>query len=108
MILELSILTFNIWCANIKINKIKISIKKRFTIISRGIPIVSKDRQIRVDAIGKRLAESSYDVVSLQEVWSTDDFEQIRERTKYVLPYSHYFHRYYWQNKNKLRLFYHH
>ncbi|XP_037050565.1 putative neutral sphingomyelinase [Bradysia coprophila] len=69
-IVELSILTLNIW----------------------GIPFISKDRSLRVNAISKQLADGDYDVVSLQEVWSNDDFEYIRKVTQKSLPFSHYFH----------------
>lgn len=61
---------------------------------SRGIPFISKDRDVRVAAIAEELSGGAYDVVSLQEVWSLDDFDLIRQRTIDVLPYSHYFHRF--------------
>lgn len=54
---------------------------------------MSKDRQERVEAIGTELAKGNFDVVSLQEVWTTDDYEYLRARAHDVLPYSHYFHR---------------
>lgn len=44
-------------------------------------------------AIAEELSTGAYDVVSLQEVWSTHDFDLIRGRTSDVLPYAHYFHR---------------
>lgn len=59
----------------------------------RGIPLISKDRDIRIQAIGDELANGNYDVVSLQEVWCKNDFEKLHERTKDVLKYSHYFYR---------------
>ncbi|KAJ6646463.1 putative neutral sphingomyelinase [Pseudolycoriella hygida] len=69
-VIELSILTLNIW----------------------GIPLISKDRNLRVAAIGMEIAKGDYDVVSLQEVWSNDDFEYIRRVAQKTLPFSHYFH----------------
>uniref|UniRef100_A0A182J841 sphingomyelin phosphodiesterase n=1 Tax=Anopheles atroparvus TaxID=41427 RepID=A0A182J841_ANOAO len=68
--MELSILTLNIW----------------------GIPYVSKDREIRVKAIGDVLASGNYDVVSLQEVWSESDYQYLRQRVENVLPFCHYFY----------------
>ncbi|XP_055638499.1 putative neutral sphingomyelinase [Toxorhynchites rutilus septentrionalis] len=70
MTLQLSILTLNIW----------------------GIPYVSKDRTVRVDAIGDVLASGKYDVVSLQEVWSDSDYQTLRKRAEAVLPFAHYFY----------------
>lgn len=59
----------------------------------RGIPLVSHDRNVRIAAIGCLLAGGDYDLVSLQEVWSEDNYHTIRDRVKEVLPYSHYFYR---------------
>lgn len=70
MALELSILTLNIW----------------------GIPYVSKDRAIRVEAIGDVLASGNYDIVSLQEVWSDSDYQYLKKRVEGVLPFAHYFY----------------
>ncbi|XP_018327472.1 putative neutral sphingomyelinase [Agrilus planipennis] len=65
---------------------------KVFTLNCWGIPIVSKDRKIRIPAIAEFLASGPYDFVCLQEVWSTADFELIRKKVEYTLPYSHYFY----------------
>ncbi|KAH8418268.1 hypothetical protein KR222_007642 [Zaprionus bogoriensis] len=70
LLLELKILTLNIW----------------------GIPYVSSDRAPRIEAICKELSSAQYDIVSLQEVWSQQDSEQLQQGTSSVLPYSHYFH----------------
>ncbi|XP_052865505.1 putative neutral sphingomyelinase isoform X1 [Anopheles cruzii] len=70
MAMELSILTLNIW----------------------GIPYVSKDREVRVKAIGDVLASGNYDLVSLQEVWSDSDYQYLRQRVENVLPFCHYFY----------------
>ncbi|XP_017862993.1 PREDICTED: putative neutral sphingomyelinase [Drosophila arizonae] len=70
LLLELKILTLNIW----------------------GIPLVSSNRAPRIEAISKELSSGQYDIVSLQEVWSQHDSEQLQQGTASVLPYSHYFH----------------
>lgn len=66
----MSILTLNIW----------------------GIPYVSKDRTVRVEAIGDVLASGNYDIVSLQEVWSDSDYQYLKKRVEGVLPFAHYFY----------------
>lgn len=65
---------------------------KSLIIHFRGIPLVSADRNTRIDAIGSLLAAGTYDLVSLQEVWSEANYHTIRDRVKAVLPYSHYFY----------------
>lgn len=45
-------------------------------------------------AIAEELASGKYDIVCLQEVWTVNDFNLIRDGVKSSLPYSHYFHRY--------------
>jgi sphingomyelin phosphodiesterase 2 len=55
---------------------------------------VSKDRVARMTAIAEKLASENYDFVFLQEVWTTEDYERIRKRTKDNLPYGHYFYRF--------------
>jgi hypothetical protein len=59
----------------------------------RGIPKVSKDRDIRIRAIAAELACNKYDIVCLQEVWKNDDFELIKSVVFEALPYAHYFYR---------------
>lgn len=44
-------------------------------------------------AIGKVLASSDYDVVTLQEVWVYSDFELIRNAVSNRMPYSKFFYR---------------
>ncbi|XP_068142809.1 putative neutral sphingomyelinase [Drosophila tropicalis] len=70
LLLELNILTLNIW----------------------GIPYVSSDRGLRIEAICKELSRGKYDIVSLQEVWSQLDSEQLQKGTASTLPYAHHFH----------------
>lgn len=59
----------------------------------RGIPLVSHDRNVRIDAIGCLLSSGDYDLVALQEVWSEANYHTIKEKVKHVLPYTHYFYR---------------
>lgn len=65
-----------------------------FRICNRGIPVISKDRRPRMEAIAKELAKGQFDIVCLQEVWSNSDYDFITENVKDVLPYTHYFFRY--------------
>lgn len=66
---------------------------KKFELLCRGIPFISKDREARMNAIADELASGTYDIVCLQEVWSIDDFKLISTKTERRLPYSHYFFR---------------
>lgn len=44
-------------------------------------------------AIGEELSKGEFDVVSLQELWSADDYQYLKKATENVLPYTHYFYR---------------
>lgn len=57
-----------------------------------GIPKVSKDHNQRIQAIAEEIASSKYDVVCLQEVWTDNDYEQIKTIVAETMPYSHYFY----------------
>ncbi|XP_020706292.1 putative neutral sphingomyelinase isoform X2 [Athalia rosae] len=57
-----------------------------------GIPLVSKDRSVRMGAIADKLLTGDYDVICLQEIWSINDFKMIRAKVREQLPYSHYFY----------------
>jgi sphingomyelin phosphodiesterase 2 len=46
-----------------------------------------------MNAIAEELALGKYDIVCLQEVWSENDYVDIKKLTHRVLPYSHYFYR---------------
>ncbi|KAG0257402.1 phospholipase C type enzyme [Mortierella polycephala] len=65
---QLSVLTLNCW----------------------GLKFVSKDRQDRLTAIGRYLADTTrgYDIVGLQEVWVYDDYLRIQHLVQDTLPYS--------------------
>ncbi|XP_076179205.1 putative neutral sphingomyelinase [Ptiloglossa arizonensis] len=57
-----------------------------------GIPYVSKNRKDRMEAITMKFATENYDIICLQEVWSTQDFEMMKSKMQEQLPYSHYFY----------------
>ncbi|CAF4854700.1 unnamed protein product [Pieris macdunnoughi] len=63
-----------------------------FTLNCWGIPIVSKNRKERIEAIAKYLLSGDQDIVCLQEVWSENDYLYLKENISSVLPYSHYFY----------------
>jgi sphingomyelin phosphodiesterase 2 len=56
-----------------------------------GLKYVSKHRQERLRAIAARLAESDYTVVALQEVWCTEDWEEISAQCSSTYPYRRWF-----------------
>uniref|UniRef100_A0A915DL19 sphingomyelin phosphodiesterase n=1 Tax=Ditylenchus dipsaci TaxID=166011 RepID=A0A915DL19_9BILA len=57
-------------------------------------PIGSKHRKLRIGKLIEALGacECNYDVVTLQELWSEDDFLLIAHQVAEKYPYSHYFH----------------
>ncbi|KAF9355544.1 hypothetical protein BGX26_006420 [Mortierella sp. AD094] len=59
-----------------------------------GLKFVSKDRQDRLTAIGRYLADSSrgYDIVGLQEVWVYDDYLRIKDLVQDTLPHTKHWH----------------
>lgn len=63
-----------------------------FTLNCWGIPVVSKNRIERIEAISKYLSEGGHNIVCLQEIWSEKDYLYLKENLKPVLPYSHYFY----------------
>ncbi|CAE7138907.1 unnamed protein product [Rhizoctonia solani] len=56
-----------------------------------GLKIGSKDRVVRTRAIGDEIAASNYDVVGLQELQVQEDYDYVKSRLAYKLPYSKYF-----------------
>jgi len=52
---------------------------------------ISKDRDERMEDIGRFLAEQDYDIVFLQEVWKTPNYLTIKNLLTPKLPYSQYF-----------------
>nr|XP_034195527.1 putative neutral sphingomyelinase [Osmia lignaria] len=71
------------------VNEVSINV---LTLNCWGIPYVAKDRKARMAAIAEKFATENYDVICLQEVWSSDDFKMMKAKTQERLPYSHYFH----------------
>jgi sphingomyelin phosphodiesterase 2 len=55
-------------------------------------PIGSKHRKFRIGKLIEALAQCEYDIVSLQEVWSENDFIRISTELGNKYPHSHYFH----------------
>ncbi|XP_012285922.1 putative neutral sphingomyelinase [Orussus abietinus] len=57
-----------------------------------GIPYVSKNWIARLQAIIDKLTTDEYDIVCLQEIWSSKDFEIVQAKVKDHLPHAHYFY----------------
>lgn len=55
---------------------------------------MSKHREERVAAIARFLAESDFDIVTLQELWVFSDYEYVRGAVTKNLPHSKFFYRY--------------
>lgn len=58
---------------------------------SRGLKWISKHRAARLNAIAERIAQSSYHIVALQEIWVYSDFENLAKKTAHILPYSKFY-----------------
>ena len=52
---------------------------------------LSKYREVRMQALGDKLASCGYDVICLQECWVYNDFLYIQTKVRHLLPYSHYY-----------------
>ena len=59
-----------------------------------GLKYISKHRRERLSAIGSRLASANPvpNIVALQECWTSEDYQQIRKLTMYILPYGKFYH----------------
>ena len=57
----------------------------------RGLKWISKHRVERLDAIANRIAQSTYDIVALQEIWVYSDFENLVKKTSHILPYAKFY-----------------
>ncbi|GFN77901.1 neutral sphingomyelinase [Plakobranchus ocellatus] len=55
-------------------------------------PVICKNRQERIRALGEYLYNASYDIVVLEEIWVKSDFHLLREKLQKKLPFSHYFY----------------
>ena len=60
---------------------------------SRGVPVVARDRRVRMEAIAEWLSSADYDFVFLEEVWLKSDYALIRDKTEKAYPFAHYFYR---------------
>ncbi|XP_030147787.4 sphingomyelin phosphodiesterase 2 isoform X1 [Taeniopygia guttata] len=56
-----------------------------------AIRYLSKRRQERVRLIGDTLRHEGFDLVLLQEVWSEQDYSDLKEKLAGCYPFSHYF-----------------
>lgn len=59
-----------------------------------GLKYISKFRRERLLEIGKRLANADFppEIVGLQECWTQEDYNAIRNETRHILPYGKFYH----------------
>jgi len=59
-----------------------------------GLKFISKLRNERLTEIGNQIAAASPqpDIVGLQECWTQQDYNAIREKTQHILPYGKFYH----------------
>lgn len=59
-----------------------------------GLKFIAKDRVERLSEIGRRIgnAESPPEIVGLQECWTQEDYQSIREQTQHILPYGKFYY----------------
>lgn len=59
-----------------------------------GLKYISALRNERLSEIGNQIAaaDPAPDIVGLQECWTQQDYNAIRERTKHLLPYGKFYH----------------
>ncbi|XP_032512196.1 putative neutral sphingomyelinase [Danaus plexippus] len=63
-----------------------------FTLNCWGIPVVSKNRKERIEAIATYLQTASHNIVCLQEVWCERDYLYLKDQLQKQFPFSHYFY----------------
>ncbi|KAM4816352.1 sphingomyelin phosphodiesterase 2 isoform X2 [Urocitellus parryii] len=56
-----------------------------------GLPYVSKHRSDRMKRLGDFLNMESFDLALLEEVWSEQDFQCLKEKLSFTYPAAHYF-----------------
>ncbi|KAI1230953.1 Sphingomyelin phosphodiesterase 2, partial [Lamprotornis superbus] len=56
-----------------------------------AIRYLSKRRQERIRLIGDKLCQEGFDLVLLQEVWSEQDYSDLKAKLASCYPFSHYF-----------------
>lgn len=64
---------------------------KVFNLNCWGIPYLSKHRADRVKRLGDFLNRESFDLALLEEVWSEQDFQYLRQKLLPAYPAAHYF-----------------
>lgn len=66
---------------------------KVITLNCWGLKFLSKHRHARLSQIGAELAnqDPAPDIVGLQECWTQQDYNAIRDRTRHVLPYGKFY-----------------
>lgn len=59
-----------------------------------GLKFISHYRRERLAEIGRRLAIATPvpEIAGLQECWTQEDYQSIREQTKHILPYGKYYY----------------
>eukprot|EP00071_Canis_lupus_P022977 XP_013973665.1 sphingomyelin phosphodiesterase 2 isoform X2 [Canis lupus familiaris] len=62
-----------------------------FNLNCRGIPYLSKHRGDRMKRLGDLLNMESFDLALLEEVWSEQDFQRLRQKLLPAYPAAHYF-----------------
>lgn len=58
-----------------------------------GIPYLSKHRADRMRRLGDFLNQESFDLALLEEVWSEQDFQYLRQKLSPTYPAAHHFRR---------------
>ncbi|KAJ5966612.1 Endonuclease/exonuclease/phosphatase [Penicillium waksmanii] len=64
-----------------------------FSLNCWGLKYISKYRQERLSEIGRQLALANPppEIVGLQECWTQEDYESIRDQTQHILPYGKFY-----------------
>lgn len=59
-----------------------------------GLKYLAKFRRERLAEIGKRIAAADPipQIVGLQECWTQEDYQSIRQSTKHILPFGKFYH----------------
>ncbi|KAE8148060.1 Endonuclease/exonuclease/phosphatase [Aspergillus avenaceus] len=64
-----------------------------FTLNCWGLKFIAKHRHERLSEIGRQLAlaDPAPEIVGLQECWTQQDYESIRQQTRHILPYGKFY-----------------
>ncbi|PYI11433.1 DNase I-like protein [Aspergillus sclerotiicarbonarius CBS 121057] len=65
-----------------------------FTLNCWGLKYIAKHRNARLAEIGRQLAiaDPAPEIVGLQECWTQQDYDSIREQTRHLLPYGKFYY----------------